>query len=254
MMKDPHLNLFYSYNQDAELIENNLTRALIVTLRALSPPTRHSLLTTLLMRGTQRRDLHAGLDLGEPILALQAGADRELVRSSKLKRIIVLSSSRFSLASREVVKSIEKYDSVPDAWIISSEGEYCFLIEAKVGGNPVNSDQLMAHANSWLGLQDSTKFADCLISLTWDDVVDALADSERSGRQGDTTPQELHLLHELETFLGYFGHRAAKPLRFDDLLPSPTYSIAMKAGNVSNDGVIGLGDMGPAPRFRIGLW
>ncbi|MEO0080807.1 MAG: hypothetical protein ABIL25_00740 [candidate division WOR-3 bacterium] len=41
-MEDRHLNLFYSYNQsrEAELIENNLTRAFIQALRMQGAPPR----------------------------------------------------------------------------------------------------------------------------------------------------------------------------------------------------------------------
>jgi len=44
---DRHLNCFYTYNQSNELIEDNLTRALIVTLSWLSNTTRNSLLHKL---------------------------------------------------------------------------------------------------------------------------------------------------------------------------------------------------------------
>ena len=46
-MTDQHLNLFYTYNRDSELIENNLTRAWIVTMRMLSAETRSQLLQAL---------------------------------------------------------------------------------------------------------------------------------------------------------------------------------------------------------------
>ena len=39
MSTDRYLNLFYSYNRDNELIENNLTRAFIVTLQTIEPAT-----------------------------------------------------------------------------------------------------------------------------------------------------------------------------------------------------------------------
>ena len=55
-MTDPHLNLFYSYNQDNELIENNLTRAWIVTLRMLSAEIRNLFLQTLFKNHLQVPD------------------------------------------------------------------------------------------------------------------------------------------------------------------------------------------------------
>ncbi len=44
---DRHLNCFYSYNNDEELIENNLTRSLIVTLMGISDFTRGLMLSSL---------------------------------------------------------------------------------------------------------------------------------------------------------------------------------------------------------------
>ena len=58
---DRHLNLFYTYNRDPEFIENNLTRAFIVTLRALGGDTRRALLKQLLL---------------EPLASKESGATR----------------------------------------------------------------------------------------------------------------------------------------------------------------------------------
>ena len=56
-MPDRHLNLFFSYNSDNELIENNLTRAFVVMLRAVGPSTRERILHHLLQAPLESRGL-----------------------------------------------------------------------------------------------------------------------------------------------------------------------------------------------------
>ena len=196
-MSDPHLNLFYSYNRDNELIENNLTRAFIVTLRLLSPVGRGALLQILLTEPLQR--------LGETVpsyescqLALQSHIDRDQSRKIPLRILITLASDRIVMAEEEshIDQQLDTYLSIPDGWIFDLEAGYCFLIEAKVGSNPLNQHQVLSHADKWLMI-GADQLPDHLISLTWIDVIRAIEHLKGNTEEYHFNIQESLVLDEL---------------------------------------------------------
>lgn len=193
-MEAPHLNLFYSYNRDNELIENNLTRAWIVTLRMLSPEVRRALLVSLLKPPVD-------VVFTEPQFSLQGYMDLSTARTAQRKYVVALATSSFNDVSTPHDFESGYEGSIPDAWIYDAGGEYCYLVEAKVGDYPLTSVQLRSHAAHWLGLSGD-QFKDHLVSLTWFDVLDSISRIQAVGSQ-----QERQLLENLVGFLGYYGYR-----------------------------------------------
>ena len=227
-MIDPHLNLFYSYNRDNELIENNLTRAFIATLRLLSPSGRDALLQTLLSGPLQR--LNAAVPSYESCqLALQAHVDRELSRRIPLRILITLASDRIVMAEEENNKDqqLDTYLSIPDGWIYDQKAGYCFLIEAKVGSNPLNQHQVLSHADKWLMI-NAEQLPDHLISLTWIDVIRAIEHLKGNTEEYHLNIQESLVLDELVAFLSLYGYRIFRGVTWGDLQPSPDFMFSNK--------------------------
>lgn len=112
--------------------------------------------------------------------------------------------------------------SVPDAWIYES-GQYCFLIEAKVGTYPLNDDQLRAHGSHWLGI-DEPLLDEHLISLTWYQVLRVLH-SVPGEIGGELNLQEAWVIESLIECLGYFGYRRFLGFDFPSMKPSPSISL-----------------------------
>ena len=244
-MADRHLNLFYSYNRSPseELIEDNLTRAFIQVLRGLSPGTCGWFLHRLL----DTRDANLGeCDFARADFALQ---DRltEPAHEFKLKRIVTM-STRAPEAEDGEPSEVPTGGSRPDAWVYDSNSEirsYCLLIECKRGENPIDSDQLRRHAQEWfhLPLEEVGQS-----SLEWYDVLNAI----EAAKELATGPsrQELHLLAQLEQFLGFFDYRLFKGFRFDkrELTSSPDWRLFH---GEARHGLFRLDELHQVPEFSL---
>ncbi len=245
-MTDPHLNLFYSYNQDNELIENNLTRAWIVTLRMLSAETRNLFLQTVLKDHflVAREELPS---FGASHFALQGNIDKHQARQFSQKYVLTIATQR------EFESGLFQPgggDSIPDAWIYDDEQGYCFLIESKVGGNPLNAEQVHRHAKIWFGIDNQTEpgnFENQLISLAWLDILkiakNPVIDIANS--------QEQLLLQEFASFLGFFGYRLFRGFEFRSLQDIPSFSLTqIEVANSTK--FLDFSNLQEAPNFHFG--
>ncbi len=181
-MADKHLNLFYTYNRDTELIENNLTRAFVVLLSVISGKTRQNILSTLFGRSRKGSNVVVAvedLEFADAHFALQSNINQSVPKNSRRKLLLTISTEPLVLASGAVGRDAEAENkegrgsvSIPDAWIYDSGGSYCVLIEAKVGSYPLDIGQLQAHARGWFG-SDLQNLDSCnsLCSVTWIDVL-----------------------------------------------------------------------------------
>jgi hypothetical protein len=223
-MDDQHLNLFYSYNRDNELIENNLARAWIVTLRMLSAETRNQLLQILFDELIQKLG-HQPPAFKNANFALQGYFDTHLLDTISLRFIVTIASER----EFEPGEDSSAWDdtgissSIPDAWIYDPDQGYCFLIEAKIGTNPLDTDQVYSHASGWLGITKD-QLSNHLIPLTWHDVLCTL----QSINLDMISQIEAQLIMEFTHFLGFFGYRLFMGFNFSSLLDAPEFSLLHK--------------------------
>lgn len=170
-MNDPHLNIFYSYNRDNELIENNLTRAFIVLLKFLSTSNKQKLLSAL---------FHEPIHSSSICLALQGNIDKSVINKSKIRKIVTITdfNAYEELANYE---DSQKYERVklthllrPDAWIYDSqEQEFCYLIEAKPPEAFLEAKQYIAYAKKYFNYNYDL-LRNNLIHITWYDILHAL--------------------------------------------------------------------------------
>lgn len=182
-MSDKHLNLFFSYNHDAESIENNLTRAWIVSLRMLSDETCNRFLHTLLehhLSSVVAASAIAQWDFAIANLALQGNMDKKRAVGCEEKFVLAIASYRYSglteadgggnnapLPSHEEIG-----DSIPDAWIVDATSRTTSSSSnPKVGFNPVDDAQVIAHARDWLGIKTKALLQKCVVGLTWNHVA-----------------------------------------------------------------------------------
>lgn len=242
-MEDKHLNLFYSYNRDNELIENNLTRSLIVTLRMLSPQTCTLFLQTLLEpffceTGQQLPNLQT------PQFALQSNVKKEFIK--KIRHNYVLTIATDKVLEKHPDQAAVYEDSIPDAWIYDPGQEYCFLVEAKVGLYPLGRKQVASHAGGWLGIS-TNDLENHLLAITWIDVLNVIQEIDAHVMN----MQESSLLQEFTQFLGYFGYRLFSGFEFRSLAECPEF---MLANHLYHEKMIFLdfSNLHESPGYRLG--
>ncbi|MCL2154935.1 MAG: hypothetical protein FWH53_04640 [Leptospirales bacterium] len=194
-MEDPHLNIFYSYNRDNELIENNMTRAFIVLLKYLSNSNKNQLLSILFHEPYQNKSIG---------LALQANIDKSIPHKSQVKKIITLTDYG-CVESLEIYNDSRKYQEVgvsyrnkPDAWIFDSEQyEFCYLIEAKHIGVELEAVQYISYAKQYFNYSYA-ELEQNIINITWHDILQAL-------QIINANEQELILISDFEEYLLFCG-------------------------------------------------
>lgn len=230
--EDRHLNLFYCYGareQDEEknvLIENNLTRAFVQTVRFLSKDSRREFLKALFGRARHlmytgdargkvgdRAELPADVRFEEAEAALQGHLDRS---GFQHQRMWVVTISR---GDEPRPKKGAQLKSCPDAWLYKIDKSYCFLVESKYKpSNPINPEQIMKHGEmlgkGWNGKDWNENIAPDLIDLTWYDVLETIGHvlpELSSGTSGTPaihlTPHERTILTHLWAFLDYYEYR-----------------------------------------------
>jgi hypothetical protein len=237
-MTDRHLNLFFSYNHDTDLIENNLTRAWIVTMQLLSCELRERLLQMLL--GEELRKRGAGLSRREPSFAatefaLQSHMDRRFSWCCSDKYIVAIASERkgnndnpaeSDPAERRNAPGVRGSGSIPDAWIFDRAASFCLLVEAKVSTNPLDDGQIAAHGANWFGLSKQELGAH-LIPVSWDDlanVIDGILSDIAGAHLGALTPEKSMLTH-LGEYLTFFDYRAFRGLPLNAMPDAPAFTL-----------------------------
>jgi hypothetical protein len=199
-MSDKHLNLFYTYNRDNQLIENNLTRAFIVTLRFLEKETCNRFLQKLLEDKISR----VGIEIPSfhnVDFALQDNIGKQAIKNYQVKFVLAIASYRFEIADKEEAKTYD--DSVPDAWIFDEKQGLCILIESKVGLNFLSKSQIASHAKNWLNIP-SNRLAEHLLSISWHEISD-LSFTFHKEAVG-LNQQEYLILDNFIDYLGFFGY------------------------------------------------
>lgn len=241
---DRHLNLFYSYNRDNELIENNLTRAFIVTLRALGGENRDEIL-----RGVLRGRAHkVAPSFRDATVALQGNVDRDQVLQYAERFILAIATADHATESEELTGRWQvPGTSIPDAWIFTPGG-YCYLIESKVGNNPQNPKQIRGHGE-WLDLH-GPELDERLIRITWFHVLDSIQSLLTRTANRRLTDQEQHLLKDLVAFFGYFNYQHFHGLNLGALLDAPTIQLAAPPA----PRLVSTKLLAAPPNFAIAIW
>ncbi len=236
---DKHLNFFYSYNQDEELIENNLTRVLMVTLMGISDKTRNNMLSSL-------NDNLSQYNYNAVEFALQGNIATN-TKDYKNKYIVTIASDKiiqntedYLVIHKDVIKETlinqtPPSDSnpilnslcrgaIPDAWIYDPNYyEYCFLIECKTQDDYLYFPQIIRHAYNYYGLTDLKEINKITIRLTWDDVLESI---DLIG--AFENEQEQFIIENFIQFLGFFGFSLFRGFDFKAIPARPNIDISIK--------------------------
>jgi hypothetical protein len=235
---DRHLNCFYTYNQSNELIEDNLTRALIVTLSWLSNTTRNSLLHKL--KGvfpafdfsTAKFSLHEiefspKIFRNQYIMTISTDLEYHLEKQyQSIDKTVI----KYVLESNSLPPDVDieiehlllklKSGSIPDAWVYDSKINYCFLIESKAQDNQVDYSQIIRHAYKNFGIKDMDLLRDCTIRYSWYDFLDVFTTIGQFANE-----QEDILINSFAQYLGFFGYLSFQGFRFHKFPKKPDISF-----------------------------
>jgi hypothetical protein len=260
-MADKHLNLFYTYNRDNELIENNLTRALIVSLAIVSGETRHHILSKLL-KSTHKTNTPTNiesLDFTNTQFALQSNIDRSIPKNSGRKLLLTISTEPLDISTGIAGTDMELTDetgdgsnftSIPDAWVYDDAQTYCILIEAKVGSYPLAMGQLQSHAMDWFGSSlQSLNISDALYSITWIDVLEILRNTLKERVYADSSEEKL--ITHIMKFISYYGYRLFDGVDFSDLNAPPDLMIGNPSSQENKTLSFNLHELGLPPDFML---
>jgi hypothetical protein len=231
-MNDPHLNIFYSYNRDNELIEDNLTRAFIVTLSLLSPVLLAQFIFRLLNNYSTAIDK---LEFAKVRFALQRRPMKaELLRNVTHKFILTITGDGVIhgmdgeddniIFDKVMVNESDR----PDAWIYdhaSLPPKYCFLIESKKIYNNLSAEQVIGYSKDCYGTNSIEEFKQSLINVTWYDVLEVCNYLCEIKDKGIINPQELSILDHLKEFLGFYGISSYSGWNINVLPTFPDYNF-----------------------------
>jgi hypothetical protein len=129
------------------------------------------------------------------------------------------------------ITSQEPYPgSIPDGWIYDENQGYCYLVECKVGTNPLNERQIRSHAREWLAIDDLRDLRDRILPLTWTDVAGAIEQVIKEADSGalPVGEQEWQVMTDLEEYLGFFGYRVFRGLDFTLLMRPPDFARLLR--------------------------
>ena len=231
-MRDKHHNLFYSYNLDNELIENNMTRAFIVTLRTVSNAAKSYVLSRLL-KSLSTLDSTFKFDNVEFALQDRIPIGKEQIRKIPHKFLIALTAN-------DVISEFEKYEDPdlfesvmtspgikPDAWIYdkSAEPRYCFLIECKPSGSVLSADQIIAYDKHFFGASSHKEAKGRLIILNWTDIIEVCKRLIDCGLS--VNDQEARIIGDFLEYLSYCGIVSFEGIHLESIGSIPAFSFSL---------------------------
>lgn len=186
MSENPHLNMFYPYRR--EVIEQNLTRALVIVLKIFNTNARNTLLRVI-----------AGEDfslllIDEKKMVYTIEDATPAPKNCKFKKLVAISSTG-------VIEEDGDTDakSIPDAQIrLNSGDDAVIMIESKVRSNTLSRDQLKRHAVLLGEDLDST-----INVVTWNKISSEVSKLIMSEELQEV---EKFVAKEFLDFLGMYGY------------------------------------------------
>jgi hypothetical protein len=196
--EDKHLNLFYTYRTNH--IEDNVTRALAVTLAGLSPVHLRLFLRQLCLK--HRLDLRERLQLiADPNfqfdLQLQERPEDEKLNESTGVIVGINYSGEQRLTFDEELAA--EGGARPDMMISDKENGITFIVETKLRDD-LYREQIARHFTRFFDVKRS-KLSQVLVEISWNDIADLLAQL----RQQSDSPLESYLVKHLNEYLDFLG-------------------------------------------------
>lgn len=216
-MPDRHLNLFCSYGNHR--IEDNVTRALIVTLRRLSPVYQRLVLRDVLVP-EERDDLRKRIQLTarQPLdfdLQVHASArgdeqdgtaDSEVKLTSNTGILVGLHAGESSDVDLDAIRSSNR-DARVDATIADPEGDVTAVVEVKLGPD-LDATQMTRHRERFFDLEEEDHEG-ILSDVTWTDLIGYLGNlaDQRTGREDEYVLREFISYADMLGLSPFMGFR-----------------------------------------------
>ena len=183
---NPHLNMFYPYRR--EVIEQNLTRALVIVLKIFNTDARNTLLRVIVGEEFPLPPI----DGKKLVYTIEDATPAP--KNCKFKKLIAISSTG-------VIEEDGDTDakSIPDAQIrLNSGNDAVIMIESKVRSNTLSRDQLKRHA-AILGEE-----LDSIIRVvTWNKISSEVSKLTSGDGLSDI---EVFVAQEFLNFLNMYGY------------------------------------------------
>ncbi|MFZ1288914.1 MAG: hypothetical protein WAR79_02405 [Melioribacteraceae bacterium] len=198
---DPHFNLFASYSKgklekenlkhanssyydllpdgkiEKDILEDNLTRAFLITLSALKNNQIEEFLNNL-SKGTPKFHIKKNTEIVLDLQNLNNEKLKEKISDKNTEKVLLTITTSNIICIDDIIKelintSVEK-GSRPDGWIIFNNTT--ILIESKIKDNELDKKQLIRHLKKQFQLNND-EIKDkvfSLISVTWKEVNNCL--------------------------------------------------------------------------------
>ena len=196
--KDPHFNIFYSYSlggkrknnsedsldelnlknkEQFEILEDNLTRAFLITLKSF----QHNIIKYL--EQLFKEDYIPIKKSKNVYFDLQNIVDKQLsekIKGKETKKILlVISNLKPEITKKDLIKSEEKNRSKgsrPDGWLILDD--LAIMIESKIKHNKVDINQLARHIKKHFGIhEDNINENFWLVTRSWRQIIDFMKEN-----------------------------------------------------------------------------
>lgn len=256
-MPDPHLNIFYSYDRD--MCEDNMTRALMVTLKTISSSAKKSILVQLLKNQIDTEFLQGAEHIE---FALQGNMSmKDQKRISKVPYRYLISLTGHNIITEEHKFCAQEQDGEsedlsrvrPDAWIYdgSKQARYCFLIECKTVEADLRASQLIAYGRRFFGITRNSEVDQRTIKLTWAEVVDVCQDVISCGAASNR--QEESIIRHLIEYLGFSGVVPFRGLPLAEIPELPAISMLVQVAGPIRTNSLGLKKIPEVPDLALQL-
>ena len=175
---DRHLNLFYTYQ--TRHLEDNVTRALVITLQNLTPVhLRLFLQDVILTKSSRRLHLLAEGDFEFSLQVVQSDEDR---LSAETGVIVGINFSGKQFPTLDAAPTAPG-GARPDALVTDPANNLTVIFEAKLQDS-LYREQIQRHFRHFF--TDSTNFSDVFVEITWSAIASFLhriAKQSRSERE-----------------------------------------------------------------------
>lgn len=241
------------------MCEDNMTRALIVTLRTISPATKKSILVQLLKNNINIDFLQASEQMEFALQGNMPIRYQELIKKVPYRYLISLTghnviTEEHKFGAQEQDEENEDLSRVrPDAWIYdgSKEPRFCFLIECKTVDAELRASQLIAYGRRFFGITRNSEVNQRTIKLTWAEVVDVCQDV--LNRAAASNRQEESIIRHLVEYLGFSGVVPFRGLPLAEVPELPAIGLLIQVDGLIRTNSLGLKEIPEVPDLALQL-
>ena len=219
--KDPHFNLFYSYSiggkrknnsedsldeltlkdkKQFEVLEDNLTRAFLITLKSF----QNNIIKyfNLLFKENSIR-----IDKSKNIYFDLQNIDKQLskkIKDKKTKKILlVISNIKPEITKKDLIKSVAENKSKgsrPDGWLILDD--WAIMIESKIKHNKVDTNQLKRHIEKHFNItKDNINENFWLVTKSWKQIIDSMNENNFVDTIHNDNPMRKYFIKDFKEVL-----------------------------------------------------